>query len=639
MEPKNPANGKETCRWCDTCGTLILGTSCSVCKREGREFQINSPGDIRPCMGDSVTLVQRLFEDSFGTCSPINGRGIFLNKVPGEDRTDEIIAHGAIIGVLRFDLRNDRIVLELRQPGAVLFAPVAVKNVVRFGGMSGHLKGKTIPGSNVYEVKGEFCEGSPLILVKGQKIGWGTALVGSDEIQSAEKAVKIKSLESPEPLDISPNADLRTMVDCNRDHIRSLARRAVKEIRTFVESPKSKGLPVTVSFSGGKDSLAAYGLASKACENITLVNIDTGLEFPKTVEYVNRFSEKSDIPILTAHGGNGFWDNVDSFGPPAKDFRWCCKVCKLGPVTDLISEKYPNGTVTVEGNRWLESFARSGIGFVSRNPFVPNQINLNPIRSWRAAEVWTYILWAGLDYNPLYDRDFERIGCYLCPSCLSSEWRNTGRLHPDLYDRWERYLKLYSDKSGLPPEYVGLGFWRWKAIPPKMQKLADELGLDLKPKREQGASMDMVKGLSSCAAGGYSVESVVHLPQNRSLDYTGEMLKMLGDVKCSEEYGIALLRTPVGRAKVFGGGQITVTSPDRRNADRLFRDTLKAVVRANMCTCCGICAKSCRRHAITIDEGVLVDAAKCNGCGSCSSSCMVLHYYDKLMPEGRIPQS
>ena len=42
----NIANGKEIRRWCDRCGTLLLGNKCSRCGSEGREFEINSPGDM-----------------------------------------------------------------------------------------------------------------------------------------------------------------------------------------------------------------------------------------------------------------------------------------------------------------------------------------------------------------------------------------------------------------------------------------------------------------------------------------------------------------------------------------------------------------------------------------------------------------
>ncbi len=136
------------------------------------------------------------------------------------------------------------------------------------------------------------------------------------------------------------------------------------------------------------------------------------------MDYVKEFVKENRETLHVASAGNAFWDNVDTFGPPAKDFRWCCKVCKLGPMTDMISKDYPAGTITIEGNRALESFSRSNIGFVSKNPFVPNQTNLNPVRTWSAAEVWGYIWMRKLRYNPLYEMDFERIGCYLCaPVC------------------------------------------------------------------------------------------------------------------------------------------------------------------------------------------------------------------------------
>ncbi len=146
MGSNNVAHGKETCLWCDNCGTLILGLRCSLCGGPLREFEINSPGDIRPCMGDSYEILKGLFEGTFGTFSPFEGRMIFFNKIPGEDRTDEIVAHGVVIGVLRFDMKDNDLKIELRQPGVDLIADVATKNLVSFSNLSGHLKGKSIPG-------------------------------------------------------------------------------------------------------------------------------------------------------------------------------------------------------------------------------------------------------------------------------------------------------------------------------------------------------------------------------------------------------------------------------------------------------------------------------------------------------------
>jgi len=236
----------------------------------------------------------------------------------------------------------------------------------------------------------------------------------------------------------------------------------------------------------------------------------------------------------------------------------------------------------------------------------------------------------GLRYNPLYDRDFERIGCYLCPSCLASEWRNTERLHPDMYAEWESYLHKYAESKGLPPEYADVGFWRWKVLPPKMMLIANEMDLDLKPKREAGPGLKMMKGASPCAAGGFSMEAIVDVPSKRDFSFLADSLSVIGEVKYSSEFEIALLKTKAGRSKVFGGGQISVTAGSMKETEILFERTAKALIRAEMCTECGICAKGCPKKAVSINGGFRVDQKKCTRCGKCERSCMVVHYYDRI---------
>jgi len=628
MVQPNAANGKETRLWCDRCGTLVLGKRCA-CGSEPRSFEINSPGDIRPCMGEGVDLILSLFRETFGTDAPLRGKMIFLNKIPGEDRTDEIVAHGTVLGIVRFDLRENRHILEIRQPGAELFNTCASKNIVAFGSMSGHLKGKSIPGANIREIIGEFEEGSSLILRKGEKVGAGIALGKSTSLKEMEKAVKIRDLDNVSGMPLSPDSDRGTFVKANREHLKNIEGNAASDIRSFVSSKK---VPITVSFSGGKDSLAAYGVAMKALKGgMELLFVNTGLEFPETIDYVSDFAKKNDLKIHIAEAHNAFKENVDTFGPPAKDFRWCCKVCKLGPITDMISRDYPNGTITIEGNRMLESFARSKIGFVSKNPFVPNQTTLNPVRTWNASEIWGYIWMKGLDYNPLYERDFERIGCYLCASCLASEWKNTERIHPELHKDWTDYLYRYAEERGLPKEFVDMGFWRWKVLPPKMVRLAEDMDLRTKPKDAKGPSMKMLKGASSCAAGGFSVEAIVNVPRARDFSSVEDALRTVGDVRYSSEFEIALVKVKDSTAKLFGGGQVSVTSKSLDGAKNMFERAVKALLRAQMCTSCGICAKRCPRHAITIKDGLHVDPNKCNSCGTCEGSCMVAHYYDKVL--------
>ena len=627
MVTKNISHGKVIKRWCGKCGTLILGTVCSSCGSGLNEFEINSPGDIRPCMEDGHRTLTSLFRRHFGTSSIIDGRLVFFNKVPGEDRTDEVIAHGRVIALIRYDIKHRETILELRQAGAELLYGKAVKNIVTLGSAAGHLKGKNISCKEITDVTGDFEKGDPLIIRKGGKIGHGIALAGSDTIMTSEKAVKVRSLAVPSDIAVSPRSGRETFVSSNKGYFKEIESKASGEIRSYVRSRKEK---VTVSFSGGKDSLAALGVTLKAISEPELIFVNTGIEFPETAEYVRRFSKENDLKLHEADAGSAFWENVDTFGPPAKDYRWCCKVCKLAPITELISKRFPKGTITVEGNRTLESFARSNTGFVSNNPFVPNQITLNPIRNWTSSDVWGYIWFRRFSYNRLYENDIERIGCYLCASCLASEWNITERTHPEMHEKWDLYLKNYAKERGLPDEYADMGFWRWKVLPPKMVKLAEDIP-KIEPKASGSIGIKMLKGASPCAAGGYSAEAVITIPRSRDFSFVKDSLRTIGNVRYSEEFEIVLMKTKKGTAKLFGGGQVSVTAQSAADAEHLFERSAKALLRSQMCTSCGICEKKCKQRAVRIKNGFRV-TDKCVSCGRCESSCMVMHYYDKMIP-------
>jgi phosphoadenosine phosphosulfate reductase len=166
-----------------------------------------------------------------------------------------------------------------------------------------------------------------------------------------------------------------------------------------------------------------------------------------------------------------------------------------------------------------------------------------------------------------------------------------------------------------------------------MIHIAKEMDLDLRPKRESGPEVKMLKGASQCAAGGFSMEAVIDVPAKRDFAFVEDSLSVIGEVKYSPEFEIALLKTNAGRSKLFGGGQISVTAGTMKDTEALFERTAKALIRAEMCTECGICAKGCPKKAITIKGGFKVDQKKCIRCGKCERSCMVMHYYDKIMKQ------
>ncbi|MDD2803735.1 MAG: aminotransferase class V-fold PLP-dependent enzyme, partial [Methanocorpusculum sp.] len=203
--------------------------------------------------------------------------------------------------------------------------------------------------------------------------------------------------------------------------------------------------------------------------------IDTGLEFPETIDFV----KAEGVEIIQKAGD--FWQAVEKAGPPGKDHRWCCKLLKLNPLKVHLADT--GECLTIQGNRWYESWSRASLEALSQNPTNPLQLNLSPIRSWRALDVFFYLWLRELPYNPLYERGYERIGCYLCPAMLESELETLRVTHPEMADRWEEFLTRWAEERGLPQEFVTWGLWRWKELPPKMQELVKEAGLDLTEKK------------------------------------------------------------------------------------------------------------------------------------------------------------
>lgn len=613
--------------WCDQCNVPLIGPSCGKCGSGGRQVPLSPPGDVRLALEGTRKKLQYLFLRNFGVRQLIRDV-VLLNKTSGDDRAEEVIVDGRRVALLRYDLESRDHELILRLDGARMLASLNSRKQITVRKVEGHMKGKHLPPESIESVDPDIRAGDEVVIRMGRFIGCGSAKVDAGAIRRSPKGVKVREFAKEGPL--APSGKkvwTRMLVKANQPYLVAKKAKAEHEIRDALSGRKA---PLTVSFSGGKDSLVVLDLARSVTRSLTAIFIDTGLEHRLTRDYVDSFVRENGIRTLRADAGNAFDDNFDTFGPPAKDFRWCCKVCKLAPVSALIEEKFPNGTLTVEGNRRLESFARAHMTVTEENPFVPGQVTVNPIRDWTALDVWLYIIWRGLKYNALYDEDVERVGCWMCPSALASEFDEISKTLPELSRSWELRLLDWAERNRLHPEFVKYGFWRWKQLPPKMRDLAHRLNIDIKPVRADTMNLRVLKGVSPCSAGGFSVEAVLDMPKQPTIAAIGEMMKAIGDIRLSDEFGVAMMDAGASRLRIFSGGQITAVSGTRKAAEKLFEDGARALLRAGMCTKCGICQKTCRQKAITVAEEVTISEELCTHCGDCVESCVVAHYFDKL---------
>ncbi len=442
---------KKLLYWCRACNVPLLGRSCA-CGNAGDAIPLLQPYDVRPALAADMDLLRRLLFSRFGPV-PLP-RLVLFNKTGGVDRADLVIANGRRFGWHSFDPVTREFRFDIAPDSLPFLIGHAERGIVDISGdISGMVRGRI--GGKRFPVTTSEPDGTVMVKLR-DKYGTGVLKDGNLRVKELRKV----NPESP------ADPGWEDAVSCNRLHLKNLERHAIRAIRQHMgDRPVAN-----VSFSGGKDSTAVLHLARKAGVDNAFF-IDTGLEFPETVEVVRQ----EGVEIIGP--GGDFWSAVGKAGPPGKDYRWCCKLLKMRPLRLYLSKTGP--CVTIQGNRWYESWNRADLDLSLQNPHNPLQLNISPIRNWRALEVYMYLWWRNIPYNPLYDLGLERIGCYACPSVLESEYDLIRRIHPELAEKWDSFLRMYSAEKGFPDEYVGLGLWRWRQLPPKMQELCRSRGIDL----------------------------------------------------------------------------------------------------------------------------------------------------------------
>lgn len=202
--------------------------------------------------------------------------------------------------------------------------------------------------------------------------------------------------------------------------------------------------PIVVTYSGGKDSQVLLEVAKSSGEPFEVHHNLTTVDAPPTVQFIkNEFKKleergiKCTIEIPMYQGKPlTMWNLIPrKLMPPTRLVRYCCGEFK---------EKGCGDRVVALGVRWAESTKRSQrsefetianrsdqskkasyeIMLMNDNDDkrkiieqcrLKGKIACNPIIAMTDADVWDIIHDHKLEYNPLYDNGYMRVGCIGCP--------------------------------------------------------------------------------------------------------------------------------------------------------------------------------------------------------------------------------
>ncbi|HIH90379.1 phosphoadenosine phosphosulfate reductase family protein [Ignicoccus hospitalis] len=191
-----------------------------------------------------------------------------------------------------------------------------------------------------------------------------------------------------------------------------------------------------VPWSGGKDSTAALLIAKRACDEVTAVYVDTGVDMYLNRKYVELWSQKLNVDLIIKEVP--VKSQIFQRGLPTKEDRWCTAL-KLKGLEEAIREVKPDYIVV--GDRDAESQARSarweeraweGVGTVKA-----------PLKLWSAMMVQLYLFKNKVFPNPLYASGFYRLGCYVCPFFRAYERELVRRVPPAKLGTDEELLKKF----------------------------------------------------------------------------------------------------------------------------------------------------------------------------------------------------
>jgi phosphoadenosine phosphosulfate reductase len=207
----------------------------------------------------------------------------------------------------------------------------------------------------------------------------------------------------------------------------------IKQAREILKrAQRLFGDKMAVAFSGGKDSLVALHLALGTLGPDTLVIYNnTTVEFPDTIQYMKYLSKQWNLNLMVAQPKKAFFSEVKDNGWATHEDRWCCKTYKDTPAHETMKD---NGILAeITGTTRTESIYRRSLLPFRLPKKEPLILRIHPIYDWNQWEVWRYVETEKLPYNPLYDKGYQRIGCWCCPLNGPSHYKRLSKTHPKLF--------------------------------------------------------------------------------------------------------------------------------------------------------------------------------------------------------------
>lgn len=197
----------------------------------------------------------------------------------------------------------------------------------------------------------------------------------------------------------------------------------INEANEIIRQALESAMNPRISFSGGKDSLVVRYLVVSQRPDVQIVWCNTGNEYRETIPFVRSFPNLVELkPEKT------FWQCWDEYGAPNKRGKShgsaCCRWLKEKPFIKYYTENAVDlvftGLTADESRQRKLTLIRMGHTYYNK---AQKGTICHPIYNWSEDDVWSFIHFKELKYNPIYDMGIRRTGCRFCTSYKT--WKDT----------------------------------------------------------------------------------------------------------------------------------------------------------------------------------------------------------------------
>jgi phosphoadenosine phosphosulfate reductase len=173
---------------------------------------------------------------------------------------------------------------------------------------------------------------------------------------------------------------------------------------------------LTMATAFGPEGCVILHLLSEIEPRVRVFNLETGYQFPETLELRDRIAERYgiEVELIRPDTTVAEYEAMNAGPVYTTDPDRCCHDRKLGPLRRAI-EGYDAWVSAIRADQSADRARARVVGWDAKFGLV----KVNPLLGWTKRDVWAFVVANKVPYNPLHDRGFPSIGCWPCTRAVA----------------------------------------------------------------------------------------------------------------------------------------------------------------------------------------------------------------------------